>query len=87
MWYGGLYDVTCETEQEARDAAQADFFEDFDILSEYFGYRVSYDELLEFAMKHEDFIDHFDDLLAEAQEEYFEQNYFYEEDEDEADDD
>lgn len=83
MWVGGLYNVCCNTEEEARDAAQTDFFEDFNILSEYFGYAVSYDRLLEFAMKHEDFFEQFDAELCEAQEKYFEENYFYEEDEDE----
>ena len=82
MWVGGLYDVCCNTEEEAREAALEDMSQDFDLFSEYFGYDVSYDQLLLFAMKHEDFYETFCNEIDNAEETYFRENYFEEEEED-----
>ncbi len=82
MWCGGLYNVTCETEDEAREAARQDMVDDFDLFSEYFGYDVSYDRLLQFALQHEDFYDTFCSEIDNAEEMYFNEHYCEEEDED-----
>ena len=65
------------------DAAWTDMEEQMTLedFSEYFGCHVSYDHLLEWAMKQENFFNEFEDYYSLAEQEYFRDYYHEVEDE------
>lgn len=79
MWYNNNTGTSFETEEEAREAAFED--QDFEDFSGYFSCYVNYDKLLKWAMEQENFFSSFDDEYSMANEDYFNNNYYEEEDE------
>lgn len=83
MWIRDWDKMEFESEEEAFDDA-CDMIWLYGDIGEYLQNHVSYDELLRWAIKHDGFLDAFDEGLAKAQQDYFEDCYVeLEDDEDE----
>lgn len=81
MWIRDWDKMEFESEEEAFDDA-CDMMWLYGNIGEYFQNHVSYNELLDWAMDQDGFLDAFSDGLSKAQRDYFEDTYVELEDED-----
>lgn len=74
MWHtekGGIF----KTEEEAREACLEDMeFEEFE---EFFSQYISYNQLLQWALKQNQFFEDFADFIDEAEEDFLTNSYYY----------
>lgn len=82
MWVRDWDKMEFESEEEAFDDARNEML---DYSEEYLKPWIDYDELVAWAMKHNDFFDKFEDELYKAQRDFFDDFYFEMEDDEDED--